>query len=133
MDASPVQSAISLASDLDKQLLALATGVLALTVTFYKDVDKTGGKSHHVWLYLAWALLLASTALGLFAFGKLVSLSLTPGNPAILNNLDGASIWALSQEISFFLALLFIGIYGCFVFASMKKAAQAKHRPTTVQ
>jgi hypothetical protein len=31
MDASPVQSAISLASDLDKQLLVLASGILAST------------------------------------------------------------------------------------------------------
>jgi hypothetical protein len=112
MDPSPAQNAITLATELDKQLLALATGVLALTITFYKDIDKTARKWYHGCLYITWALFLASTGLGLLAIGKLVSLSLTPQDPTIMNNLDGASLWAEWQEGAFFCGVLFICVYG---------------------
>lgn len=38
MDVEPqtAQNAITLAADLAKQILTLATGILALTITFYK-------------------------------------------------------------------------------------------------
>jgi hypothetical protein len=128
MDTSPVQNAINLASELDKQLLGLATGILAVTITFYKDVDKTGPKGHHWFLFSAWALFLGSTFPGLLAMGKLVSLSLTPTDPSIAHNLDGASFWTALQEIAFFFAVLFIVIYG--VFAVRKKKSPVETGPS---
>jgi hypothetical protein len=130
MDTSPVQSAITLASELDKQLLGLATGILALTITFYKDVDKGGPKGYHWFLYIAWALFLGSTLLGLLAMGKLVSLSLTPTDPSIMNNLDGASQWTALQEFAFFFAVLFIGIYGVFAVVKNKVPSQNQIKPS---
>jgi hypothetical protein len=122
MDASPVVNAINLASELDKQLLGLSTGTLALTVTFVKDIDKKGGKWYHWCLYIAWALLLFSILFGLLAMGKLVSLSLTPTDPSIMNNLDGASCWAALQEWLFFFAILIFGLYGWRVFVNTRRA-----------
>jgi hypothetical protein len=130
MDTSPVQSAITLASELDKQLLGLATAILALTITFYKDIDKTGPKGHHWFLYSAWFLFLASTFPGLLAMGKLVSLSLNPTDPSIMHNLDGASFWTALQEFAFFFAVLSIFIYGVFAVVKNKSPSQSQIKPS---
>jgi hypothetical protein len=54
------QNAISLAADLAKQILTLATGVIALTIAFYKDLDNgTGPKKYRGWLYSGWITFLS--------------------------------------------------------------------------
>jgi hypothetical protein len=118
MDVEPqiAQNAITLAADLAKQILTLATGILALTITFYKDLDSSSRpKKYRRFLYWGWLAFLASVLLGLLTMGKLVSLSLNPIDPSIKNNLDGASLWAFLQWLSFFIGVCLIVTYGFFV------------------
>jgi hypothetical protein len=108
-----VQNAISLASDMDKQLLTLATGTLALSGTFYKELVTNTESTKRLWcLHWAWIFLVVSILFGLSAFGMFVTLSLDPSRADIKNNLDGASPWTLVQLVTFavgiFLFLVFL-------------------------
>lgn len=135
MDAAPqiAQNAITLAADLAKQILTLATGILALTITFYKDLDsRSGPKKYRGFLYASWLAFLASVILGLLTMGKLISLSLNPINPDIINNLDGASFWAFLQWLSFFIGICLIVIYGWRVVRNTRTGEITKPaRPTS--
>jgi len=111
--AQIAQNAITLAADLAKQILTLATGILALTITFYKDLDnRSGPKKYRGFFLCGWLAFLASVLLGLLTMGKLISLSLNPADPSIKNNLDGASFWALLQWLSFSIGVFLIVTYG---------------------
>ena len=127
------QNAISLAADLDKQILTLATGILALTITFYKDLDSSSGvKKYRRFLYCGWSAFFLSVFFGLLTMGKLVSLSLNPTDPSIKDNLDGASLWAVLQELTFGLGVLLICIYGYFVARNTRMVEIPKSaRPTS--
>lgn len=55
--------AIEMVVDLAKQLITLATGVLALTMTFLSDIASTSAPTR-VWLVVAWLILLSSVLAG---------------------------------------------------------------------
>jgi len=58
-----IEKAFDFAQEVAKQLIALATGVVALTITFLTDVAAEGAGD--LWaLRLAWVLFLVSVALG---------------------------------------------------------------------
>src|SRR5260370_25822345 len=102
----PLQQAFTLASDLDKQLLTLATAVLTLSVTFRKEFDPAPTKWSKFVLISSNSLLLLSIALGLFTMGKLTSISLKPdcffSDPKLRDSvLDDAMPWAAAQELLF--------------------------------
>lgn len=116
----PVQTAFNLASDLDKQILTLATGVLALSITFRKEFDNAPGFGSKFFLFGSWIFLLLSVCAGLFTMGKLVSLSLRADSVEKTSVLNDAMPFASTQEILFFLGILFILIYGWVVGARKK-------------
>ena len=59
------------AQETTKQLLTLATGVLALTITFRKDIVKDASEAAQTWLEVAWILFLVSTIAGVLTLGAL--------------------------------------------------------------
>jgi Domain of unknown function (DUF4440) len=67
-----VQKAFDFASDSTKQLITLSTGIVALTITFGKDVFQTTPFYAKVLLVIAWVIYLLS-----ISFGILTLLSLT--------------------------------------------------------
>ena len=56
----PVKLAFQFARDLATQLITLSSGVLALSITFNKDVIKTAPKRFGWVLWAAWVCLLFS-------------------------------------------------------------------------
>ena len=101
------------ASDATKQLIGLATGVVAFTVTFGKDF--LSGLPHGLqWVAIvAWVLFLGSAITGLLILYALAG-QLDPGDPSIPEERWSApSIWAgavrvlmMSQQVCFGAALV---------------------------
>ncbi|WP_421734112.1 hypothetical protein [Cellulomonas sp.] len=60
---SRIEKAFDFAQEVAKQLIALATGIIALTITFLTDVAE-GGAGELTALRVAWVLFLVSVVLG---------------------------------------------------------------------
>lgn len=60
------KAAFSSASDTSKQLITLATGLLALEITFAKDVIGSLGASAKYFIGISWVLLLLSVIAGVW-------------------------------------------------------------------
>jgi hypothetical protein len=91
------QKAFDFAQDATKQLITLATGVIALTVTFLHDI---AGNSHHdaIWLHLGWVSFVVSIVLGI------ATLQLLTGNMhnGTADGIYANSIRLMSASQSFF-------------------------------
>lgn len=74
---SPVTLAFTFAADLAKQLMTLSTGVMALSITFTKDLVERSPPSALRWLRVSWALYLASLLFGVWTLMALTG-SLAP-------------------------------------------------------
>lgn len=107
------EKAFDFALDLTKQLIALASAVIALTITFLTDVAKDAPAGTAVWLQIAWILYLLSIAFGLFTLSALTGAladedaeeppSINTGN---IRRIAGA------QLFSFFVALALTLVFG---------------------
>jgi nitrate reductase NapE component len=73
------EKAFDFAQEAIKQLITLATGVLALTITFLKDVIKKAPAGSLPWLQAAWILYLVSITFGVFALLNLSGVLERPG------------------------------------------------------
>lgn len=62
-----IQKAFDFAADLVKQLITLSTGIIALTVTFSKDIFNANGTCFSGWLVSAWVAFFVSIILGVWA------------------------------------------------------------------
>jgi hypothetical protein len=107
------RKAFDFASDLAKQLITLATGILALTITFAKDILLLEEGSR--WLVLvAWSFYLLSVVAGVWALAGLTG-ELQPKQdlgrgPSIRER--NVTRPAQVQVVLFLVATLFIVIYG---------------------
>lgn len=72
------EKAFDFASDLTKQLITLSVGVIALTVTFVKDVKGTA----HTLLVVSWAIYLVSILFGVATMMALAGNLERPGDNA---------------------------------------------------
>jgi hypothetical protein len=59
------KKAFDFAQEATKQLIALSTGVIALTITFLKDVVKKAPRGSATYIHAAWLLYLASIVFGI--------------------------------------------------------------------
>jgi hypothetical protein len=91
-----------------KQLLTLASGIIALTITFLKDVVADRGASAQGWIQAAWIVYLVS-----IVFGVLTLMSLTD------NIARDRSIFAIEtrivsacQIVTFTAALVLTVVFG---------------------
>lgn len=99
------------ASQASKQLIALSTGIIVLTVTFITDLDSVG-----TWWILktSWVLLAVSTCSGIWFLlaltGSLASSRVTESDLSIYRSNTTTPMWL--QLISFALALVFTVLFG---------------------
>jgi hypothetical protein len=107
-EAIPKKEQFAFAQDLTKQLLTLASGIIALTITFLKDVAAENGGAAQGWIQAAWVAYLIS-----ISFGVLTLMSLTD-NIAKDKSIHEKEtrIVAGVQIVSFAIALLLTVIFG---------------------
>lgn len=135
----PIKKAFDFASETTKQLLTLSTGIIALTITFAKDILVAVPLSAKVFLMIAWGLYVFSLLFGLMTLMALTGELQPPtrsGEETTGDERDAAgrsesqanatdlkarvpSIWARSitvasvlQISTFLLATLFVVITG---------------------
>src|ERR1039458_2282713 len=68
------KKAFDFAADLTKQPITLATGTIALTITFSKDFLQKTPASARLWALWAWGVLLASVVFGIWTMMALLRL-----------------------------------------------------------
>jgi hypothetical protein len=111
----PVQTGFQFASDLAKQLITLSTGILALSITFTKDIVKTLPDRAVRRLKTAWILLLLSILFGIWTMMALTG-TLMPIQPsdtrAPLNFGLNVRAPAAAQILAFLGGVVFIISYG---------------------
>lgn len=112
-------------NELVKQLITLATGILALSITFTKDVLKAIPKSTRL-LKVAWLVYLFSIICGIWAMmaftGMIFGVAIDGVTDAVKNDRYGSSVIPLSaQLLSFVIATACLIAFG---FTSLKSLAQ---------
>ena len=109
MASDPKLKPFDFASDTSKQLIALATGVTAVTVSFAKDV--LGGVTDwpRTVLGIAWGVYLISVISGIVTIMALTG-QLTTGAPSIYSK--AVTVPAITQCLAFLAATILIVVAG---------------------
>lgn len=105
-----VKLAFEFASEVSKQLITLASGILALSLTFAKDIIKTPTRGQLALLASSWSLYFVSILAGIMSLMALAGNLAPLRNPAkVIGIGDNARFLAGIQIVVFALAtLLFI-------------------------
>ncbi len=107
-------SGFNSANDLAKQLITLSTGILALSITFIKDILKGDGRQVKWPLVVAWSLYFCSIVFGIWEMmavtGSIFEVASDPTHPAMYG--INIKIPASLQIFSFLLATILLIIYG---------------------
>jgi len=114
---------LTFARDLAQQLITLSTGILALTITFSKDVLRTAPTKHAWLLKSAWTTYLLSICCGIWAMSALTG-TLVPLEPSSKPRLTidfNVRLPAALQVLSFLLGIVFIILFGA---VSLRKNSQ---------
>jgi len=108
-----VEKAFDFALDATKQLITLATAVIALTITFLTDVAKDAPAGTAVWLQIAWILYLVSIAFGIFTVAALTGAlaNLDAEEPPSINA-GNIRFLAGAQVLSFFVGIALTMVFG---------------------
>jgi hypothetical protein len=113
------KKAFDFASDVTKQLIALATGVVALTISFLKDFASSAPYGLKMCLAVGWFFFLVSIILGLWTMlaltGSLAPVT-DPEGPAAAPSIRGTNVVVPScaQIITFVFGLILTIIFGVF-------------------
>lgn len=107
-----IEKAFDFAQEATKQLIGLATGVIALTITFLTDIVKTAPSGSEVYLQAAWVVYLISIACGVFTLQALTGQLERPeaGTPSIYSS--GIRKGSIAQIVSFAVALALTLVFG---------------------
>ncbi len=109
------KTAFDLANDVAKQLITLSTAVLALSITFTKDVLKDAAHGPQLVLRLCWLLYLLSICFGVWTMLALTG-TLMPVDPVAqppsLSFGGNVRLPAALQVVAFVMATVFIIMYG---------------------
>lgn len=102
------------ANDLAKQLITLATGILALSITFIKDILKNNGQVITRPLKYAWFLFLFSVAFGIMEMMAITgSISEFGSNPTPHTIFDtNVRLPSFLQILTFLSGTIFLIVYG---------------------
>lgn len=121
-----VQKAFEFASDSTKQLITLATGIVALTITFSKDILGGVDFGPRLLLMMAWSVYLVSIIFGVWTLLALTG-SLEPMHS--LDKRPDASIWgknvrlpSIIQIVTFLIATLLVVVFGIWSAGQVKEA-----------
>jgi hypothetical protein len=113
-----VEKAFDFAQEATKQLIALATGVLTITLTFLTDVIKKAPNATVVWLHVAWVMYLVSIVFGVFVLLNLSGVLERPGvdeaNRELTPSIYRASIrlFSIAQILGFLAAIALTLVFG---------------------
>ncbi|WP_294294869.1 hypothetical protein [uncultured Chryseobacterium sp.] len=123
------KKAFDFAADTVKQLITLATGIIAITITFLKDILGSAIVSNSIFLFISWGLFIFSILFGIFALQALTG-SLQPRriNTTVLNtppniNTSNIRIQVGLQIVFFISALICTVIFGI---CSINKVTEKK-------
>lgn len=106
-----IQKAFDFAQEATKQLITLATGVIALTITFLKDVIHTDGSAG--FLQAAWVLYLVSIVFGVLTLLNLTGNLERPGEGRTPSIYRGSIlVFSSGQVVTFCLAVAFTLVFG---------------------
>jgi hypothetical protein len=107
-------SGFNAANDLAKQLITLSTGILALSITFTKDLLKGGGHLVKWPLVTAWFMYFCSIVFGIWELMAITGSIFEAVSSQTPNTMYGANIKipSILQIVSFLLATIFLIIYG---------------------
>jgi hypothetical protein len=110
MDESD-KKAFDFAAELTKQLITLATGMIALTITFSKDFLQRSAPAARPWALWAWGMLLASVVFGIWTMMALTG-SLGRGSSGV-PSVYGANVKLPSalQIVTFLIGLLLTVVF----------------------
>ena len=106
--------AFDFARDTTKQLIALATGVIALGITFSRDFVENVDAGVRMWAVFSWAFFLISVFFGLLALLALTGTFEPSKEHPVPASIRGRHITIPSglQVITFFLGLLLSVVFG---------------------
>lgn len=108
------KKAFDFASDVCKQLITLATGILAITITFSKDLVGPASRIAQSFLAFAWVVYLASILSGI---ATLLILSGLLGRSKAPSIYSPKARWAAGTQIVLFvIAVGFTILFGIFAF-----------------
>ncbi|MEL7980179.1 hypothetical protein E0L35_05905 [Halomonas sp. ATBC28] len=85
------QKAFDFAADLVKQLITLSTAIIALTVTFAKDIFAENGDCFSGWLVAAWITYFLSIIFGVWALMALTGTLDPPKNKSPSLSIQGGN------------------------------------------
>jgi len=119
--------AFQFASELTKQLITLATGILALSVTFTKDILKSVPARGRYALFISWILFLLSIIAGIITLAALTG-SLAPLRGPSRGLGSNVRIPSGIQIITFVLGTILLALYG-YLALSAPPANTSSSRP----
>lgn len=142
--------AFDFASDTTKQLISLSTAIIALTVTFSKDVIGEIDNFSKIFLYVTWGVLIFSVLAGIATMmamtGTLDSKpkdpsskspeqsqnteqtqNVTPPNQSYPSTFESnITTWAITQILSFLVGLIMTAVYGGLLLSSNQQKPNHK-------
>lgn len=153
----PTEKSFDFAASVSKQLISLSTAVIAIILTFGKNlIGENIGTDYNCWLIASWILFLVSTVCGIATLmalaGSLAKFQEPANNPAqprtdgqqpnreghaggVDNNANpnlssiygkNVTIPSTFQILTFILALISAGIYGCLIMTSQNNTSVPK-------
>lgn len=115
------QAGVTIAADLSKQLITISTGILALSITFAKDIAKDIGRDGRI-IGTAWFLFLMTIVLALLHISALTG-ALLPTKPEYNLNFGSARFFAIGQIVVFAFAIASTVVFGL---RAMKRLGRPK-------
>ena len=108
------KTAFTFAQDATKQLITLATGVIALTITFFHEFASSPSAESKRWIEWSWVVFVLSIVAGLWTLTALTA-SLEPKRKDPEPSIWGANVRVPSvlQIVLFLLAVVLTVIAGC--------------------
>lgn len=108
-----IQKAFDFSADLTKQLITLATGIIALTITFSKDFLLRPNAAPRWIACLAWCFFLVSIAAGILALSALTgNLDAKDKTKPLTIYAPNVLVFSLSQFVTFGIGLLLTIVFG---------------------
>jgi hypothetical protein len=108
-----LKKAFDFSADLTKQLITLATGIIALTITFSHDFLHSPDRAPKGLAYAAWGFFLFSVAAGIMALSALTgNLDARDKKKPLTIYAPNVMLFSISQFLSFGVGLLLTVIFG---------------------
>jgi len=110
------KKAFDFASDVIKQLITLATGIIAITITFSKDIVGASMLTDSLAIFISWGLFILSVFFGILALLALTGTldPISPSDPPLVPSVNAKSIklYTSIQILTFILGLVCTVIFG---------------------